>query len=506
MSRTETRGGSDVTAVPSSEDAVALFGDCVVDATSIVGLPGLVRAYPDDWRRIIQDGTPGRVAYERGVTVREGMVAGAHVALMPRDGGAAGRLLRPRGCAKWLAASTVGDRPLVEIDEQVLQDLEVELRLAGQGEDLAGRSCSLLRRVAFLHQVACGQMPIVAFKAPFAKKSVRRRPARPVPTPATVATVLGASINQRLRATAALVLGCGALEIEVQRVRVHDVEGHYEHIWLSAADGRVGRWIVPPAWARATLIEALGVPGPGDALLLRGRDDADAPATSLMRALRDACERVGRSEGLTMGDLRLLYQAVARARGLSREIVRGSLRQARVHDGDRWSDLRSYGGLVRLAEEWRDIRHPPVKPSAFLKKVPRDAAKGRGARAREVGGAPRERVARPLPQSPPLRELVPLRPRSLAPRDAASKVVGAAPRVVTTAAESAPQMADIARALIQPWTGPMPDARTVRQVQATATPPPADPQRPGPPPPAAPAAVARTPMDGLAALMRRPRR
>ena len=405
------------------EEAIAEFGRCVADATSVVGLRPLVRAYPRDWHRLVVAWVRPKVRVVPQTALREILVSGVLQGTMPRHAGAAETIRRDRASAR-LVVEVFGDLRVDQIRASHAGELRERLltrRRQKTGRPVGAASLAraeqVFRRVTRWAQNEIGVVPSLSSRGPRTRTPGWRR-SRSVPTGQELEQILARIGTLRDRTRVALVAGGGLTEAELDRMTRGDVVD-LPRLWLPTADRRRGRVVVLPPWASDQLGAWLTRQGDrlaGARLFQRG--------PSSRRALRRAC----RVEVYDMMSLRRMYQAGATAAGAARGSVRGSLSldssasptwklpslmPAMVSFASSWSTVRAIGS-VRVPQRrarcgvlepefsarcWQALPRPGTPPKGLTALPPADAPQPPPRRS-GPSRAPAHRPVAP-PPSPP---------------------------------------------------------------------------------------------------------
>jgi hypothetical protein len=249
----------------------------------------------------------------------------------------------------------------------------------------------------------------------------------------------------------ALVAGCGLLEIEALRLYAGDVDLAQARVRVAGGrirgrPGLVGerwvwmpRWVLDIFWATITGIATL----PLDAPLFPCRGDPTRPRSSFARTIRQAAEREGLAQHPKIGwqiysltALRRLPQALARAMGAPRSLVRGTVPRPSDAAEERRHQVTLERASRRLAANWITLVHPPrVRRRLHL---PRKAPKKVGPLQAEVTGRRKRSVeAVPVPWSsrPDAPMLTPRRSKRSRPAGSPATEPRASPEQPSTTGE-----------------------------------------------------------------------
>ena len=96
----------------SAKEAGLVFGVCVVDPTSVVGLRRLARERPGDWNFLLQAWVPKKVRLHDGLTLGEVLKAGVVGELFPKGQTGAETIRQARASARPLLADHNVERML----------------------------------------------------------------------------------------------------------------------------------------------------------------------------------------------------------------------------------------------------------------------------------------------------------------------------------------------------------------------------------------------------------
>lgn len=299
------------------------YGRCVTDATSIEGLPRLVRDRPD-WREVLR---------ERLGTIEEALGIDATVASALEAGGlrrivmgaSPATLKRDRALARVLAEAW-GDRQLADVEGVDLHALEDHLRSDPRSRTGAPVSAETLRRTVAMAQELVNAWRKMHGLEPLPMHHVERaapRPPRRFPSLLEARAILNALEDPAEQVCLTFILGCGLREAEVPR----DFETAHPYVYtklmgFDPPSRPGGEWedftkvSIVPEWARSVIDEYLEP--------VRSETEWPGDWPALRRPLARACARVGAPE-YTPSDFRLTWQAVARRFGLPRRLVRNGI-------------------------------------------------------------------------------------------------------------------------------------------------------------------------------------
>ncbi len=384
---------------------------CVTDRTSLVGLRPLVGRRPEDWHMLLFEGAqPPRNPPDEGASVADVLRSGVVSSLAPRHRDDAGRLRRARAAASRLVLA-VGDRPMRDVDNAFVERLRVELTDATNPKlerplaaSTTSRTLAVLREAARAWAAGCRLPSQIDAHPRGPSRRMGDRRDRPVPSLYEIADLLSVA-DVPLRAAVGLAAGGGLGEGEIVELRRFQLRSGERRVALYATkvgrprDTRCVRYAWLPPWAM-DLLAALH-PGlrtmPAGAWLFPSPTRGYGPSASLQPALTRACVDAFGADGprYTFGDLRRSWQAVCRAEGLPRAVVRQSW--ARWEEPGRPPSALAPGVLrfQRMACEWRVLGDGPGRALMDPAPVPRQAPKGTGPWEAEPLGA-----ARP-PELPP---------------------------------------------------------------------------------------------------------
>jgi len=392
----------------SPAKAMARFGRCVVDGTSLHGLSGIQRAYPEHWHRILRAGLRKRPALGGDATVGEVLRAGMFGHLLARE--AHQRHLRKRRAGAQRVAQAVGDwfrargwrePPVRDLDEGWLRrfsDAYVQTARDQLCSELIRRDLALLRRAVRATQQWLRLEPRVKRRGPVATKRAGRRVERHATTPRELAWLLHVTTCSVLRLVFALPAACGLWESQILRLTPEDFDMGRKrlHVHGGRVRGRPGviadRWVAMPPWLVEMVWQAFPGIGamPPDVLLFPHRSDSTRHRSTFRRSLARACSKA-RTRHTTFGALRRMFALVARSNDGPRGLVRGSVGRGALRrrlERERKVVLRA---SEVIAGGWRVLMLPPGVEDGMRWHLPRKAPKGVSVLQAEVHGGHRRR-------------------------------------------------------------------------------------------------------------------
>jgi integrase len=297
------------------------------------------------------------------VTIGEALRAGAYWRLAPRERGGLNRVLRDRASAR-LVVEGIGDALVAAVGEDELARLEQWLLATPRpltrvplGNEVVKRVLSFARGAIRAMQRGLGVSALGARARKRPTKARGRRPLRLRVTADTLVTLLGGTAPARVRLVMALAAVAGLWESEILSLRVRDVHLQYLYVNYDNGHGVVRgdfpRWVVP------LFEEAFPAPAkiPPETLIFPRRG-ADRERSSMYREVALAMRAAG-VEGLSLADLRRLFQEVALSRGLPTSVVRGTW----THSGPGPAAGRTrsiFEDLHELASYWREPSTVPA--------------------------------------------------------------------------------------------------------------------------------------------------
>ena len=328
---------STVTSFFEPPDPPADLPPAATDPTSVVGLRALARERPGDWHCIVMDASPTAPDDLADLTVAQVLRSELADQLRPRHPRDLGRLMRYRGCARRLV-ELVGETGIASVDNTFLIMLHGMLTDASASPtgrvyapSTAGRTTSLLRRIAIRWAHAAGREPLVT---PGRGDPIRRgrRAAsalsrhRPTPNVEQLFSLLLVA-GEDLQVAIALAAGGGLHHGQVRKLHVDQIDPQSRAVSMPVP-GRGFRvaWLAGWAWdllePHYSVMRSYSRPG---GLLLPGGLGGE-PRGDFNRPLATACRRAFGPDGpqFTMASLRRFWQTTALASGLPRAIVRQS--------------------------------------------------------------------------------------------------------------------------------------------------------------------------------------
>ncbi len=344
---------------------------CIGDATCSDRLAALKRAHPEDWW--IRLGRAARAHRGHRHTVEGWLRGGAGGALIPRDAKDAAALDRRKAARRWLPF--VAGFALGQVTERCLRQI-VHLRAMERvplSRDTWVRDCGLLRRWIRQGQLARHRRALLAPRWRTIPGGERRRPAAAALIPIQVQRLLRGARCPRLRVMIALAYGCQLLPREFEALRFEDLAMDYAHVVVATASrrGRAGvtcrKRVWLPAWVRDLARGAWGeMPRASGWCFAHARRPGEHRRNSdgLLRSLG---RRVS-MEGVTFTRLRRSGQAIARARGCSRVVVRGVVPAVLGRESveERWFSSEQQ----RFASSWSELLRPPADPGRLPRRAP----------------------------------------------------------------------------------------------------------------------------------------
>ena len=344
-------------------DARHQLGACVVDATSVDGLRGLVRAYPTHWPKLMHKWVPGKVTLQRGMTLREVLCAGVLIGTMPRHAEAAETIRRDRASARRIL-EVLGDRAVAQVtleDARALRERLSKVPRDATGRPLGAatlaRAEQTLRRVVRWAQDALKLPTTLPARGPRRRTPGHRRE-RLAATGQDVARALERLQSPRDRARVALAAGAGLREADMDRLRRRDVHAN-GRLWVPTRRREIGRWVFLPAWAQSNLSTWLKT---------RPADD-EGRVFPRGRSSRKALRRAAQDGRLGFLCLRRLHQGLASDAGAARGVVRGSLLDR--PDARTWQTAYALPVLIALASTWSSPAGArPVRLISLRSRVP----------------------------------------------------------------------------------------------------------------------------------------
>lgn len=348
------------------------YGQCVTDATSVQGLPELLRERAD-WTTVLAAGLRRRPGVRLATaTAAQALRDGALPELVAGTGPAA--LKRDRALAR-LVAEVWGEQPLALIDTPDVEALEDELSLLPRPRTGKPIAVETTRRA-----VAMAVDLVNAWRAvhgrdllpPYVSTVPAVRQERPIPLLVEARDVLNAMDDPRHQLVLVFIVACGLRESEVpcdpKTLSYYLIENLLRFtldasgLDFTPESGRPQASIMPD-WARKAVRNLLHECG----------DDPppNGPWPKLRSPLATACRRAGVMDHRP-ADFRRTWQAVARQFGLPRRLVRHGIRPDdvliyRPEEGEEPPELR-------LAMRWTEIRGIEKELPRVLS-VPRAAAK-----------------------------------------------------------------------------------------------------------------------------------
>ena len=378
---------------------------CVTDRTSLVGLKALRTRRPGDWHAVSLDGAlPRWEPLAEGASVAEVLRSGAVESLAPRSAGDFNRVWRARASATRLVRA-LGDQPMREVDDAFVERIRIELTdpvraLLGQplAASTASRTLSVLREAARAWAAAVQSPPKVDRAPGGPSRRVGGRGGRQVPSLEDIAALLEGA-DESLRAAIGLAVGGGLGEGEIASLRRGQLWVERRQVTLFArAPGRPrDPRLVRPAWIAPWAMDLLEASHPllsrmsSETWLFPSLTRWDRPTTQLQPALARTCAAAFGEEGpsYTFGDLRRSWQAVCRAHGMPRVVVRQSWWAWAGGPGSRPAIPKGARALQRLMLDWEALGDAIGEALVDPVPVPRQAPKGTAPWAPEPLCAPR---------------------------------------------------------------------------------------------------------------------
>ena len=321
----------------SAKEAGRVFGACVVDPTSVVGLRKLARERPGDWYLLLQAWVPKKVRLHDGLTLGEVLKAGVVGELFPKGKTGAETIRQARASARRLDAR-LGRARIIDISERVVMWLMERIRAETRaktgrpgGRAMVSRDISMLRRVVRDYQGRITGRTRVRARTPGNKRRGAVKP-RPVPKAWEVKRILAQVSEPSAKARVALAVGGGMLEGRSLRLRVRDVDIRRMQVWMSIPrNGEihedVGHWVQLPAWAVSALVghmRTLRHLGP-TALVFPSATNPNRPAESCRKELKAACQRARIPRDYDFHAIRRCWQALATEKGVAKGLVKQTL-------------------------------------------------------------------------------------------------------------------------------------------------------------------------------------
>ena len=337
---------------PQRRALLRRYGDGVFSPISNRGLAKMERQRPAIWNELVWQYTRRR-QWGLDTALGEALSSTLFNAAMPRHPGDRKRMERPRRLGRHLYEGH-GGLLFRETDDAVLEGLVKDLVRKGLYAESARRAVSIVRGLALAWAAAMGiEARVTAHPSRGGRRVGARRP-RPVNSPREVACLLG-SARADLVLFVALVVGGTLREQEALAARAGDLQSDGVLLVRDPKDGLLRRRVVLAGWAQevfATLDPfrrlARGAP------LFPHRLDPERTRLTFGPRLRGLS---GPDGAFTSSSLHRLGQAVLRAAGMPRELVRGtwSLETAASRNPPWWE------AYARLQHDWRILVHPPVR-------------------------------------------------------------------------------------------------------------------------------------------------
>ena len=381
--------------------------NCLTDATSTVGLQRLTVDEPAGWRLRLAWEFANPPPVTATATVSELMRGGNAPGLVPGLESTYTAVRRARRAAALIVAH-IGDERVGDVDQRTVERLLARLDIVALNRgkaadpDTRNRVVSLGKRAMtqWISQSGRRVPDVFRERRPM---GVKRSP-RPGPADDFLAKVLACKAPKRDRLIVALAASTSLLPSEIRMLdeRNADLAGDRFHYQRK----RAGKWELAVAYlprpVELLLKELYPYVAGGrrrSVPLFPAADDPSGRLSSLRRSVRRVAEAMEIPK-LTLQWCHMLWQRVARSRGLPSEFVRGT--GTRVYPPTpRNTDDPSAHALLTIACGWRDPALPPF--GALVKKnppLPRKRRAHNGHGNAEVGPRSRAMVARVLSPTP----------------------------------------------------------------------------------------------------------
>ena len=408
----------------------AIAQPCQRDLLSIDGMRALAERTPDRWRVLLRCGLPAATwsAILAGKSVEatvEQVLLRFSPALLPKAGsGISAEVCRRTRLVLREVIGIEGDRLACEVHAEELERLRARLRSGPRSRGRRPMSPEMVSRgmtavVAALHRWrdCVGLPPLPALAR---AEAAPRRPPRWSQGLADIQILMWrAAPLERIALALAVGLGLGQCDIDGlvvgdRRFRQMTFE-EMNHLWGIPApvyftflrvrdrrDPRLVRWIPMPEWVSELIAAVCPLPeDPTAPLLPRAR------VASLRSILCRVQQDVPARARIRPSDLRTTWQGVAHRVGCSREVIRGTWRQADAPETKQFALHHAHGKLASMVSAWRTLCGTPEGErmgemgAALAYKsvpVPRRARSHCRASDPELSARGRERPA-PLPPS-----------------------------------------------------------------------------------------------------------